>query len=35
LFTLFVVPAVYLLLAADHHHAAAPIAGDAGATVQP
>jgi multidrug efflux pump len=34
LFTLFVVPAVYLLLAADHH-AAAPVAGDAGATVNP
>jgi len=32
LFTLFVVPAVYLLFAADHH-AAAPIAGDAGAAV--
>jgi multidrug efflux pump len=29
LFTLFVVPAVYLLFAADHHHAAAPIAGTA------
>src|SRR5580700_6159443 len=34
LFTLFVVPAVYLVFAADHH-AAAPIAGDAGATVNP
>jgi len=32
LFTLFVVPAVYLVFAADHH-AAAPIAGDAGAAV--
>jgi multidrug efflux pump len=35
LFTLFVVPAVYLLLAADHHHAVAPIAGDADAAVVP
>jgi multidrug efflux pump len=34
LFTLFVVPAVYLVFAAEHH-AAAPIAGDAGATVNP
>jgi multidrug efflux pump len=33
LFTLFVVPAVYLLLAADHHEAA-PIAGDASAAVR-
>jgi multidrug efflux pump len=35
LFTLFVVPAVYLLLAADHHDAVAPIAGDADAAVVP
>jgi multidrug efflux pump len=34
LFTLFVVPAVYLLLAADHHVRAAA-AGDAGAAVNP
>jgi len=33
LFTLFVVPAVYLVFAADHH-AAAPIAGDANAAVR-
>jgi hypothetical protein len=32
LFTLFVVPAVYLLLAADHHLRAAAV-GDAGAAV--
>jgi multidrug efflux pump len=34
LFTLFVVPAVYLLIAADHH-AKADIAADAGAAVRP
>ncbi len=34
LFTLFVVPAVYLLFAADHH-AAADVAADAGAAVRP
>jgi hypothetical protein len=32
LFTLFVVPAVYLLFAADHHAAAV---GDVGDTVNP
>jgi hypothetical protein len=32
LFTLFVVPAVYMVFAADHHEA---VVGDVGATVNP